>query len=890
MTELENIIAECRCPDELKPQLLAEAHAVLASHQQKGITKNSTDIANEALDILLEGSEPTVVLSIPDNELRRHVAERLHGEVRIISCDEPESLRKYIAQRASGRYNVIGVLGEADPERDLYPHRYQDLEQIIHGNIKPLISWVKIGGKSSITNPREGAERLPRAYSTVRSLITQLEGSLKGSADTPDVGTRVSPNWLALQLSKEPDDHTTRLRLAAQRIGERKYEEALQEYETVLRAQPNNLAALIGRSTVMLSQWPESAPLTAFKAYGNRGLPALLSDLREHAKHESDPMLDYLVGKAIVLTYIEKQFYGKGAEPTPEDASLDDAIRHLEKAFHQKRVNIDAGVSLALAHAFRGAKDDQEVSYELFLETLKFSDPLTEPRGRFIEFDTASKDTAGTHLLQLTGLHRAFGLGNGQFVLKRYERKPSVERQSWERPGEGKRAKIEQKNITYCHENEKRLHITSHGQDQVIETPPWSTLIESERGEYIFEIMPYLGGRNVGQIFERLIETAKSDSAKRKDVSALKVRHLEWITDACAALQTAATVNPDGTPREGLERVRDAQYSVGISRGRKVDVSWYTIRVFQKLVELFATGIPAEPLADETLSILRKKRIILPDTKRDRLVELIEPIAAKLRTAPDWLYVAYTDNNLRNYSVDLRSGQHPTEEAYVTNSRKKRYDLENAVVLLGTSDQLTAVEHELCEELMENDRIYLMNRWLGRIALTTRTPPPSGAKGHSQHQQLLDVMQNLDKYDGSKREKLSKILQKYLKKTDAGITLPDYQKLVRYDSLIRHLTIYCDKVREAYRVYDKVKDLGEQHGLMTWKPQFSWKEKARELRELGQHNTPQGQYALLRGVLEDLDRYHSYHRSRLEGRLNDLREDKLYAFLQNTYDIVTKSK
>ncbi|MBI4146528.1 hypothetical protein HY489_04275 [Candidatus Woesearchaeota archaeon] len=885
-------------PEPARTEVLAEAREVAKAITGKQYT--AKEIVREGHSNVVEHNGPTVLVSVSDPQRAEMYRAMFRDElVAFRNCSDFGELMRYVSERKSKRFHLIGVIGESDQSESA--QRIQALEEIIGHNTMPAVFCLRSG-----PNPRVGwrgidqmdPSRIPRGYHVVSQVLQRVHGiSVVATEDTPHDGTRVRIGVFERIIRDEPGNVGALCDAAMECRSMSKYGKAIQYYNRALEESPGHLGAIIGRAETLMHPDARNNFLTSFSYGDSKGVQALLRQLRERASHANDARLDYLAGKAIVLLYLEEH-HGKRSKATDIEqwrqerlqgkAILDDAIRHLQIAHSRNRTNVDAAVYLAVAHVLKRTKQDRHRAYDLISSVIEFSDPLTERLASGSMFELAAwhdlKEAAGSKLLQLTGLHRVLGLGMGDFVVKKfeYERTPGAQR--WERKGEGRRARLERRNIAYYNQHRNRLEIGVPGREEKLCVPSWSYLVykiekdgetgTKRRSEFIFEIMPRLPGENVADLLEHLNELGNHpDMETRKQAAAIKLSHLEWIVDSTAKLQHVGTFDGDH-PRKGLKNLREKKdYEVQTGDGLTERVGHYVSRVFEKIVETFERY--RSP----------KEQVHLSGKQRSRLVRILRPVEDTLLSAPDWMFVAYVDANPKNNLAQPRTEQHPRDDEYVNGSTKSKVDFENMDRRLGIGDALTSIEHELAAGLTGPDQRYLMRRWYAQ-ALLKYGPRPEPGKQTQAHGLLQTRIQHLDSKGDRKKELIHGYLKDYRKAVPSVPSQNQFGKLVRYESMFRHLTIYGDKLKERYLIGQAIEDIEKKYEhLKGWKPLRSFKQERKYLQEKGKHNTPEFLYALLNGTLEDLAVHAEYHKNKFLRMVRQTGQRELEKFMSEVYKL-----
>jgi len=416
-----------------------------------------------------------------------------------------------------------------------------------------------------------------------------------------------------------------------------------------------------------------------------------------------------------------------------------------------------------------------------------------DPEGR-INFDYSKADIrdmkeAGGVLVDITQ-HKVM-----QVVPRRYM-PPDIILKFYEKEDQEKAA-AENRNLTILNQKgvkEKLMH--PDGSAILI---PQSRLYtkkadETNNHEYSFLRLDRMKGERLSNEIARLSE--------RKGEKETLIRHLEWVVDHTAILQHVATKEIPKYDEQyeqtqtKLQDIRQKKHQLG---NKPRTIGFYTKRFAEKFMG------QAQAYGGISIGSRYKKKLLAQYNE----------INDGLYNIPDFLYLFYTDANLRNFLIErgeeFKAGMYLSEPQRISRSNKTRLDLEGNDIRCGVSDVITAIEHEFCmgpNKLSKEDIKYLTHRWLLGIV---RMDMKEKGKDASNIDTILKE---------NKREEVDSSIRENIRETDQALTLPRYDQICKLAAAERHLTIVGDKMRDNYKrkrvlemqaeKYDFVRDYEQQ--------------------------------------------------------------------------------
>ncbi len=895
---------------------LKELYEVLETAQAHANKKRSKDYSasekislGELIELFNEKQKPTVLIVESDAELAEKYRDRLEREhMRVLNFGTFSELNDYFKGRKSRRFNLVGVLyGVGKRKKEFDDANLDDglevrgslIRQIISYNSLPIVAMRRVGESLSLGLARFGdVEHYGREYQVLYQLWCETVESQLGWLPSSGSDRQYNMGFYERILATNPADIGALFGKARLLKEDGSFDQAYNYYERILKINPDNISAIVERSNLLLDDRMQSK-LTEFQYQDLLGMDAIIAYIQFQSKRFANSEIDFLLGKSLVMQAIminetrprakdeplgdaeeelEKQYVKWKGGRSKRNRVLEDAIVILNKLSEQDG-SYQSLIYLAVAHVLKRTKADRRIAYSLLEEAHKKTDPLTELVTVDSDFETEfarDKRYLGTRLAQLPGLHRVSILGD-RFAVKTFERrKPEAsERLPWESsPGIGKVAN-EARNFVYFRRKAAQgfLSFSTNLYEQTVSVPEWSLLAHKQGGDFIFEVMPLLPKTIASRFNQISREIEDSERANQ-----LRRFHLDWLIDACASIQLAGTYDGD-TLRKGLPANPKSERHF-IKLGKKsFIVDHYTSRVFDKLVYTFEALVPEH------------RRVYLSDKNKEDLISALKPAVRPLMLASDILYLFYTDNNPRNFLVDLPL----TESSFeiFAQSKKWRVDLENYDRRLGTGDVLTALEHELTELRLNppEDKYhirYYMDRWLSRILAGT----PSLTK-HKDYEDFFQKISTADALDYGQRAKvIHSANRQFVHQAVPDFSMRKFETIIYHDSLLRHLTIYSDKIREECLVERTMNMFAEKYDFLRGYQPIGSFAKAYETLASASEPDRETNYAVklaytrLGMMKEELSAYQGYHRRILSKRLDHLRICKsLKTFLQKHYGI-----
>jgi hypothetical protein len=895
---LEKLVESFKLDESHTNELKKNLSYVLESLEKTGRVANVDQIITEIWRLSLEKIEKAVLVSETDPQLAESLKLRLGSEhFRVLPLNSADELRKYYDDSLTGQFNLVGII--AGYEKNEGTARQVAIKNI---TLKIKTECVALNHQEAEFNTSylNYPEKAPPPVLEDHQKIERIFKELRlAEQQTTYETARIRIDWKdnKRDAGKLYDDA-----LWKQKKG--MWSQAVESYAKILKINKYEIRAFVACSGLLLRKKMRDAGLQQIeqyfgKEYGN-GIEGLISFLREKKRASVVTELDYLLGKALTIQYHERMLAAPAAEKEKIAADslplIQNAIKHFDE-YLAKDVrannNLDALAYLAYAYILEGSKENKNEAHTIIQRIIKNADPISDQltSQSNIEFeimqifDRRDLNVQGSRLMQLAGLNRVFELCD-DLVVKKYKS-----------PANAKRASNECNNLNDLSAVANQMKIRIGTQDQTIGLPGMAFLLHgpdenTETPHDVFEVMPRLQGRQLANIFEELNTLTQKPAVMKElktSVDELKISHLEWVVDSCARLQTLGTQSLD------LEDVRKNLYKVKFGNVERT-VGFYTKRTITKVIE---GEYRPTVHGDE-----RKAHIALNPSKKGYFKNQIIKLEKELRKAPEWLWLFYTDSNLRNYLVSPTSDAPNIHEELVLNSKKSRVDLENRDKRLGIGDVVTAVEHELTEftdgkrtpELTEGRRIaidYLANRWLAQVIIS-HVPqhwehygivPGEKKQAYDDFKQKVTTILEQET-NGKKKKGLSDALTTYLPRIEPGFSLEKFRHLHYVESLLRHMTIVGDKDSELELVGRVTKEMASKYpdDLQNYNPLGSFKQEYDRLDKL-EGNERQDNYQVLKSYskycayIEDLRNDREHHLRMVKTRLHDLRLKELQDFI-----------
>ena len=275
-----------------------------------------------------------------------------------------------------------------------------------------------------------------------------------------------------------------------------------------------------------------------------------------------------------------------------------------------------------------------------------------------------------------------------------------------------------------------------------------------------------------------------------------KMCHLEQIVDVTAVLAVART-------RKGsdLVDVRDQSHAIEFSDGEVIEVGFYTKRFFDKFIGQFRKYHGVEKSGDSGAEI--------SEEDQKKLLRLHAPINNILLSAPEFLYLFYTDCNFKNFAITgypempgetelerfMESRDPAVRKKRIRLAKRARFDIESGDKRLSILDILTAAEHELNNCGTNPDSQYLTRRFILNLILLE-------TEDEGERASIGSVLA------GGTRKQVHRSFQahfpEYIASKGIDLDAEQLETLTAYASIQRHLTVIGDKERDLYAAREKV--------------------------------------------------------------------------------------
>jgi hypothetical protein len=891
---LEKRIESFKFDEKHTSELKLNLGKVLESLEASGRVANEKQILDEVWRLFFEKLKKTVLVSESDPQLAESLKVRLGNEnFRVLPLNSLGDLVKYQEGCLSRKHNLVGVIAGYDFDEGADRHR--TIQEILSKTETECVAIIHKGTEFN-TSYKNYAAKAPPPVLEIHQKIERIFKELRlGEQQANHETARIR-----IDLRDKERDAGKLYEEALWKQKKGMWNEALEKYEQVLRINKYEIRAIIAYAGLLLRKKMREALQTHQIGQNRTGLEGLISFLQEKKKASFVTELNYLLGKALTIQYHEKVLSACPPErekiASENSGIIQQALENLHEYMQtdvRANYNYDALAYLAYAYILEGTKEGKNEAYELIQRIIKNADPISDqltPKSN-IEFeimqifDRRDLNVQGSRLMQLTGLNRVFELCD-DLVVKKYKAPANV-----------KRAINECMNLNDLSAQSEKITIKIGSKEQCIGLPGMAFLLHgpnegTDTPHDVLEIMPRLQGRQLANVFEDLNTLTQNPAAVKQlktSVDEIKLSHLEWVVDACARGQIIGTQNLE------LEDVRKNLYKVKIGAIEKM-VGFYTKRTITKVIDgEYRPAVHGEA---------HKPHIYLNPSRKGYFKNQISKLEKELRTAPEWLWLFYTDSNLRNYLVSPTSDAPNIHEELVLNSRKSRVDLENRDKRLGIGDVITAVEHELTEftdnkrgaELTETKRTtidYLANRWLSRVIID-HIPHywKQTGQGTSEKQQAYDDFRQKvtlileQETNGKKKNGVRDALQTYLPRIEPDFNLDKFRRIHYVESLLRHMTIVGDKDSELELV-DKVitqmkvkypEDLSNYNPLGTFKQEYDRLDKLEGSERQNNYQVLKA-YSKYCAYIEDLKKDREHHLRMVKARLADLGMTDLRDFL-----------
>jgi hypothetical protein len=896
---LEKLIGSIKFDANDTNELKNNLNFVLETLEKTGRVANDDQIVAEIWRLFFEKTGKTVLVSETDTQLAESLKVRLGSEhFRVLPLNSVDELKKYYDDSLTGQFNLVGVI--AGYEKDEGNARHVAVKNIL---LKTKTECVALSHREAEFNtsylnyPAKAPPPVLDDHQKIERIFKELR---LAEQQTTHETARIRIDW--------QDNKRDTGKLYADALWKQKkgmWNQAVESYAKILKINKYEIRAFVACSGLLLRKKMRDTGLNQIeqyfgKNYGN-GIEGLISFLQEKKRASAVTELDYLLGKALTIQYHERMLAAPADERKKMTADSSPIIHQALKHFDEYLLkdvrannNLDALAYLSYAYILEGSRENKDKAHSIIQRIIKNADPISDQltSQSNIEFeimqifDRRDLNVQGSRLMQLAGLNRVFELCD-DLVVKKYKAPANV-----------KRATNECNNLNDLSAvaDNMKIHIGSH--DQFVGLPGMAFLLHgpdenTETPHDVFEVMPRLQGRQLANIFEDLNTLTQKPAAMKElktSIDEIKISHLEWAVDSCARLQTLGTQFLD------LEDIRKNLYKVKFGNVERT-VGFYTKRAITKVIE---GEYRPTVHGDE-----RKSHIYLNPNKKGYFKNQINKLEKELRKAPEWLWLFYTDSNLRNYLVSPTSDAPNIHEELVLNSKKSRVDLENRDKRLGIGDVVTAVEHELTEftdskrgvpELTESRRVaidYLVNRWLAKVIIEHVPPywehnkivPGEKLQAYNDFKQKVETILEQET-NGKKKSGLREALSTYLPRIEPGFTLDKFRHLHYVESLLRHMTIVGDKDSELELVEKVTKEMKSKYptDLQNYNPLGSFKQEYDRLDKL-EGNERQDNYQVLKSYskycayIEDLRKDREHHFKMVKTRLNDLKLSDLQDFL-----------
>jgi hypothetical protein len=443
-----------------------------------------------------------------------------------------------------------------------------------------------------------------------------------------------------------------------------------------------------------------------------------------------------------------------------EQGKFSKAISVLDHILKNAPTNLDSQALLVYALIKRNQPGDRERAYDLTINYL--AGGFDEPRGNLNVFRKMGDLKVGPRVLQLIGLHEV------QELLTQFPNRLQTETiyyKIFTSPYK-KSAQAEYTALSKLQD----VELLACGTGERIFTPPAHALLSKGEEDPLIFLMNRQPGHTVANL------------ASKDPWYAHK--HLQWITDATAALQLWGKENLDLEPLP-----RDGQEIPLLG-----EVDFYTERIYSKFIIPF-----------EKTNNFEGRKVKLSDRVKREMLEAFKPMGEMHFTCPEWLNLYHTDANLGQFLI--HSPQNPAStftDDCIAKGRKSRIDLEGIKIGMGFSDIITPLESEMWGE---RDAVSLSEdyiiRWLGHIIYEIWEKREKDDEEDKHFQQFAHNYQaGLDDFNTMRAA-----VQEGLPYFDPNVS---YEQLMQYHkvaSLARNLTVSGDKHREydfVSRVIDNV--------------------------------------------------------------------------------------
>lgn len=899
---LEKLVESFKFDAHHTAELKKNLNYILETLDKTGRVASNDQILAEIWRIFFEKIGKTVLVSETDPQLAESLKVRLGSEhFRVLPLNSVDELKKYYDDSLTEQFNLVGVI--AGYEKDEGNARHVAVKNIL---LKTTTECVALSHRESEFNTRylNYPSKAPPPVLEVHQKIERIFKELRlAEQQTTHETARIRIDW---QDNKRDAGKLYEDALWKQKKG--MWSQAIESYAKILKINKYEIRAFVACSGLLLRKKMRDTGLKQFEhqvgADNKTGLEGLISFLQEKKRASVVTELDYLLGKALTIQYHERMLAAPAGErektATGNSSTIYQAIKHFDE-YLLKDVrannNLDALAYLSYAYILEGSRENKNKAHAIIQRVIKNADPISDQltSQSNIEFeimqifDRRDLNVQGSRLMQLAGLNRVFELCD-DLVVKKYKAPANV-----------KRATNECNNLNDLSAVAAQMKIRIGAQDQTIGLPGMAFILHGPDENTgtphdVFEVMPRLQGRQLANIFEDLNALTQKPAAMKElktSIDEIKISHLEWAVDSCARLQTLGTQSLD------LEDIRKNLYKVKIGNNERT-VGFYTKRAITKVIE---GEYRPTVHGDE-----RKSHIYLNPNKKGYFKNQIVKLEKELRKAPEWLWLFYTDSNLRNYLVSPTSDAPNIHEELVLNSKKSRVDLENRDKRLGIGDAVTAVEHELTEfadskrgvsELTESRRIaidYLVNRWLAKVIIEHVPPywehnkivPGEKMQAYTDFKQKVETILEQET-NGKKKSGLHNALATYLPRIEHKFTLEDFRRLHHIESLLRHMTIVGDKDSELELVEKVTKEMKSKYpgDLQNYNPLGSFKQEYDRLDKL-EGNERQDNYQVLKSYskycayIEDLRKDREHHLRMVKTRLYDLKLNELQGFLADS--------
>lgn len=874
----------------LNPEAVEELGKI-ARRVEDVLGSRSTDektMIKEVMSRFMEHTKKSVLISEPDQRLAESLKLRLSAEnYRVIPGHTVEELTKFYNDRLTEEFHLTGIIAGYESATE-GRERFLSVQSILEKTVTPCISITHRETEFNKTFKNYPAHTPPpvlKVHQDLDRIFGELRLAEQHSHHDTVVRVRID------DAEEQGRDIPKMYEEAEWKRRKGMWREAVALYSQILQIHRYEMRSITAYAGLLLRRKMRRDALP--KEFSD-GLEGLIGFLQEKRKASSVTEISYLLGKAFVILYDEKNASAPESERAhakkDNEVLLQQGLGHLHeymKSDPRAYYNYDALAYLVQAYVLEGSPENAERANDLIKRIIKQADPLSEPltpRSNVeLEimqiFDQREVNVQGSRLMQLTGLNRVYELSD-DLVAKRYKAPVSVDR-----------AVNECKNLNELAEVADKLKIKIGAEEEQLGLPGSATLLGKQLDtEFydIFEIMPRVRGRQLAKYFEDLNALAKDPEAEKKlktSIDETKVGHLEWVIDACAKLQVIGTEH-----LTNLTDVRKKRHTIHLGGTHYRQVGFYIRRVFTKLIE--------GEIRPTTLQEERKPRVLLGREKKKELRYLLSNLEDELLNSPEWLWLFYTDSNIRNYLVEY-TGENPNVHVdLITHSRKSRVDLENRDKRLGIADAITAVEHELVgfntpSKSVMND--YLLNRWLTRVVIDrlqgywsncTEQVSEEQRKAYDDFKQRATAVLDTET-NGKRRANIRELLTTYLPRIHPNFTLDKFRRLQQIESLFRHMTIVGDKDGEVELVGQVISQMEKKYPeLERYKPLGTFKQEYERLDKLeGSERKDTYQihkaYSKYKAFCEDLLSDKTHHMGYVKRRLEDLNAPRIRNFLIN---------